>query len=372
MAKTNNRMSGKSLDEKLMGPEPGVIENVVENDPRVAAAYNWYSYFGDTASSKKWVIEYMRKHSYSKEQIKHFDAAPHWKIGITSCSIARMTNNGTVLPKRSMDFLHDHIETCIKAGMELGASDDTEKPVVNIQNRIKEKQSAIIADVEDELDKFYNNNYSGTFSFYDFCQKNQLKSVHAKVVKEYYSRLLAEVKELTQPKPHPDLVEGYKHLSKAQIKNYYAFVNSICADADRFANNKKTVRLPRAKKPKSVIDLVKNIKFKKEDNSLKISSVNPQTIIGAKALWIYNTKYKVIGVYYASSDRGLSVKGTTITQFDASTSISKTARKPEEVIDKILKASNAATKKVFDSLTTKAKIMNGRINNETILLKVIK
>lgn len=372
MAKTNNRMAGKTLDEKLMGPEPGVIENVVENDPRVAAAYNWYSYFSDTASSKKWVIEYMRKHSYSKEQIKYFDAAPHWKIGMTSCSIARMTNNGTVLPQRTIDFLHEHIDTCIKAGMELGASDDTEKPVVNIQNRIKEKQSAIIADIEDELDKFYNNNYSGTFSFYEFCQKNQLKAAHAKVVKEYYSRLLQEVRELTQPKPHPDLVEGYRHLNKTQIKNYYAFVSSICSDADRFSSNKVKERLPRKKKPKSTVDLIKKLNFKKEDSALKITSVNPQTIIGAKALWVYNTKYKAIGVYNASTERGLSVKGSTITQFNAATSISKTARKPEETIEKALNSSPSASKKLLESLSTKEKMMNGRINNETILLRVIK
>lgn len=370
--KSHNAAGGKTLDEKLMGPEPGVIENVTENDPRVSDAYTWYNYFHNTSSGVKWVVQYMKANGYSKEQISKFESAPDWKVGMTACSIARMTNNGTVLTERTIKFLRDHIQESIDYAVK---NTTAEKPAVNtsnIQRRLREKQSAIIADIEQELDNFYNNGYDGTFSFYSFCQKHELKAVHAKAVGDYYSRLLAEVTELVGPKPDKDLLEGYKNLTKTQMKKYYAFVSSICSDAERFANNKKAIKLPRKKKPKSTVDLVKNIKYKKEDSSLKLSSINPQTIIGAKALWIYNTKYKTIGVYNASSDRGLSIKGTTIIQFDSTTSTSKTVRKPEEVIDKVLKANPTATKKMFDALKTKDKIMNGRINTETILLKVIK
>lgn len=370
--KKSNYEGGKTLDEKMMGQEPGVIENVAENDPRVSAAYTWYNYMHDTNTGKKWVVEYMRKNSYTKDQIEKFQSAPDWKIGMTSCSIARMSNNGTVFPERTTKFLTDRIEQTIQYAEKNKSAEKTASSSNSIQRRIKEKQSAIIADVEDELDKFYNNKYQGTFSFYEYCQKQQLKPAHTKAVKEYYIRLLDELKELTGPKPDKDLVEGYRNLNKTQMKNYYAFVSSICSDAERFSANTKVVRSPRKKKPKSAIDLIKGLKFKKEDAALKITSVNPQTIIGAKALWVYNTKYKAIGVYYASTERGLSIKGSTITQFNAATSLSKTARKPEEVIDMALRVSPSASKKLLDSMKTKEKMMNGRINNETILLRVIK
>jgi hypothetical protein len=368
--KKSNYIGGKTLDEKMMGQEPGVIENVVENDPRVSAAYNYYNYMFNSASGKKWVIEYMKNHSYTKEQISSVESAPHSQIGITACSVARIINNGTKLPDKSIKFLHDTIDKAIEVGSKIPASTPSSTP--NIQDRIKQKQNAVIADVEDELDKFYNNNYTGTFSFYQFSQTKQLKPAHAKAVREYYTRLLDELKELTQPKPDKDLVEGYSHLNKSQIKSYYAFVSSICSDAERFSVNTKVVRSPRKKKAKSATDLIKGLKFKKDDAALKLTSANPETIIGAKALWVYNTKYKTIGVYYASTERGLNIKGSTVTQFNAATSLSKTARKPEEVIDKTLRASPAASKKILETLTTKENMMNGRINNETILLRVIK
>lgn len=368
--KKSNYIGGKTLDEKMMGQEPGVIENVVDNDPRVSDAFNYYNYMFDTTTGKKWVIEYMKRNSYTKEQIDLFDSVPHSRIGMTACSLARMTNNGTKLTVKNIEFLQNTIDKVIKMGSEVPVSTPSSTP--NIQNRLREKQNAVIADVEDELDKFYNNNYAGTFSFYQFSQTKQLKPAHAKAVREYYSRLLDELKELTQPKPDKDLVEGYSHLNKSQIKSYYAFVSSICSDAERFSVNTKVVRSPRKKKPKSAIDLIKGLKYKKDDTTLKLTSVNPQTIVGAKALWVYNTKYKAIGVYYASTERGLSIKGSTITQFNAATSLSKTARKPEEIIEKALRVSPAASKKLLETMTTKEKMMNGRINNETILLRVIK
>ena len=368
--KKSNYIGGKTLDEKMMGQEPGVIENVVDNDPRISDAFNYYNYMFDTSTGKKWVVEYMKKHSYTKEQISSLESAPHSRIGMTACSLARMSNRGTKLTNKNIQHLHNTIDKVIEVGSKIPVAAPSSTP--NIQDRIKQKQNAVIADVEDELDKFYNNNYTGTFSFYQFSQTKQLKPAHAKAVREYYTRLLDELKELTQPKPDKDLVEGYSHLNKTQIKNYYAFVSSICSDAERFSVNTKVVRSPRKKKPKSATDLIKGLKFKKDDAALKLTSVNPETIIGAKALWVYNTKYKAIGVYNASTERGLSIKGSTITQFNAATSLSKTARKPEEIIDKTLRASPAASKKLLETMTTKEKIMNGRINNETILLRVIK
>jgi len=362
----------KSVDEKYFGPEPGMIEDVRENDPRLSAAYNWYNYFYDVSTGKKWVLEYMKRHSaFTKADIEYVRAAEDWRMPMTACSIAKLSLNGTKMPARTIEFLHERINRSIEAGKKKEPVAETAPTKTTIQYRMRERTSAIIADVEDEIDKFINAKYTGSFSFYEYCVKKEVIAQYANKVKEYYSRLKLEL-ELVSAKKDKDLVEGYKNLSKQQINNYLNFVTTIYNDADRFAGNKKKARLPRKKKQKSTTDLVKSLRFKKEDNELKITSVNPSTIIGAKSLWVYNTKYKLIGVYNASSDRGLGVKGSSITQFDAVSSMSKTARKPEEIIQKVLKAGVGELKKMMSSLSTKEKMMNGRINTETILLRVIK
>jgi hypothetical protein len=97
-------------------------------------------------------------------------------------------------------------------------------------------------------------------------------------------------------------------------------------------------------------------------------SVNPEKIIGANELWVYNTRYKTLGVYHAvNSVRGLSVKGCTIQHFDEDTSIQKTARKPQEVLEVLNKRS---LKKQLKNMKTKEQTMTGRINAQTILLGV--
>jgi hypothetical protein len=103
--KKSNYIGGKTLDEKMMGQEPGVIENVVENDPRISDAFNYYNYMFDTITGKKWVIEYMKKHSYTKEQISSLESAPHSRIGMTACSLARLSNNGTKLTDKNIEHL---------------------------------------------------------------------------------------------------------------------------------------------------------------------------------------------------------------------------------------------------------------------------
>ena len=66
---------------------------------------------------------------------------------------------------------------------------------------------------------------------------------------------------------------------------------------------------------------------------------------------------------------GLSVKGTTILDFDPETSMQKTLRKPKEQISNW--TGNARTKfaKAFDEVKTTDTKLNGRLNEHTLLLK---
>ena len=118
----------------------------------------------------------------------------------------------------------------------------------------------------------------------------------------------------------------------------------------------------------SAARLVKNLKYQQEFSELKLVSINPEKIIGANTLWVYNTRYKTLGVYHAvNSVRGLSVKGCTIQHFDENDSVQKTARKPKEALNVLNKRS---LKKQLKDMKTKEQTLTGRINGQTILLGV--
>ena len=63
------------------------------------------------------------------------------------------------------------------------------------------------------------------------------------------------------------------------------------------------------------------------------------------------------------------VKGTTIQDFDAESSVQKTLRKPKEQINNWTGSAKTRFAKAFDEIKTTPTKLNGRINDTTIILK---
>jgi hypothetical protein len=99
-----------------------------------------------------------------------------------------------------------------------------------------------------------------------------------------------------------------------------------------------------------------------------LKSEHPTKLVNADEVWIYNTKYRRLTVYKPADSGLLTVKGTTMINFDITTSISKTLRKPE-VIKDFASMGKRALNTAFKQLTTKPSKPNGRINEECIILK---
>jgi len=94
---------------------------------------------------------------------------------------------------------------------------------------------------------------------------------------------------------------------------------------------------------------------------------------------VFNCKTRKLGKYVDKDPdpqkmqrpgSGLQVKGTTITGFHEDESIQKTLRKPEEQLKEFKNSGKVALRKFMDDIKTTDTKLNGRINAETILLKV--
>ena len=112
--------------------------------------------------------------------------------------------------------------------------------------------------------------------------------------------------------------------------------------------------------------------YAKDFAELKLVSVDPKTIIGASSLWVYNIKTRKLGVYYALDASGLNIKGSTIQNFAESKSVSKTLRKPAVTVNEVLKAGKVALRNILTDIRAAETALTGRINADTILLKVSK
>jgi hypothetical protein len=131
----------------------------------------------------------------------------------------------------------------------------------------------------------------------------------------------------------------------------------------------KVNRAPRKTKAVSKDKVVAKLKYMKSNEPLKLVSINPTDIIGAKELWVYNTKSRKIGKYVATEFSELGVKGTTIVNFDVIKSVMKTVRKPEEKLKEFKAAGKVQLRKFLEDINATEARMNGRINEDIVLLK---
>ena len=347
------RSAIKSFDDKAYGPEPIQIKNFTD-------ALNWYNYMSDEDQSRDWFFTYVKK-NYTKGEVAALRKLPKWKISKTLGSVARILTNGNELPQKNMDYFDNSVKELVKMAASVVEKDETEekpKTTVTIQDRVQAKIYNLITDCEEAIDTIQD------FNVYNWLQAKEVTPQAANALREYYSKFAAD----HEPDEF-DTPAMKKH--RAQLKKYWEeFVLLI----DRYINNKKAVKVrkPREKKVKSAVELVKNLKFRKEDPSLKIVSVHPAEIIGCQQLWVYNTKYRKLIQYLALGPAGIQVKGTTVTGWDIESSTSKTLRKPEESLTALLSAGKVTLRSFMSNIKTSESKPNGRINNECILVRVIK
>ena len=373
MARKPKAVRGKFADEKYLGSEPDLRGDVT--DAQVIQAYNWYNYFYDSDQAKVWVMDYLKEfYKSEKELIKNAN-----RIDSNLCRTSGWTCRILLLGGNLSDKLKARNEARIRtlAAAARGKSSDGEaeevkkeevKPVISIQERVTNRANDLIADIEVQLDNFYRDGV--VFKPSDWLSQHDVKPQIAQRIADYYKPLYAELYDALNGKDD-QLKEAYSSWKKTKLKIYLEFVKSIVSAAETRATVVK-IRKPRKKKEKPASAIVSKLKFKEKDDEYKIVSVDPKQIVGCNQLWVFNTKYRTLTVYNAMGPAGLNVKGSTLTGFDEKTSVVKKLRKPEDQIKRLMDGGKVVLRKFMDEIKCKPKSANGRINNETILLRVIK
>ena len=351
-------------------------------------AMDYYRLESDIKSYKPAVVKWMETVGCTKADITAFKKVKDSRVGTTMGAVACCLNRG-MTPQRA-DFnngrdtaawLRAEIVKVIAAGKD--DIDEVEakaleaaKPAVytpSIQERVRDAAYRMTEEIENAIESFQTDaeNFDPkAFKMLNMLKAVEAKAAHARIIKEFYSKDLAELEELASGNGDDQLKEGYSHRSRKQIKNLIIFYQEIMAACTMLAQEAKVNRAPRAKKAVPAEKIVSKMKYKKTDEPLKLVSVNPADILGAGELWIFNTKTRKLGKYVAAEFNTLGVKGTTITGFNENTSVQKTIRKPEEKLKEFKAAGKVQLRKFLDEINATDTKMNGRINEDTILLRV--
>lgn len=352
-------------------------------------AMDFYRLESDIKSYKPVVVKWMETNDYSKQDVAAFKKVKDSRVSTTMGSVAACLNRG-MTPQR-IDFnsgrdtaawLRTEITKVLAEGKndidpaEAAAEKEAAKKdayTPTIQERVREAAYRMTEELEDALESFHvdpDNFDPKAFKVLNLLKGKQVKAAHARIIKDCYSRDLAELEELASGKGCEQLREGYSHRSRKQIKSLIAFYQEIHSACDMLMQEAKVNRAPRAKKAVPVEKIVGKLKYMKQNEPLKLVSINPADIIGAKELWVFNTKTRKLGRYLAKEYSELSVKGTSIINFDENTSVQKTVRKPEEKLKEFKAAGKVQLRKFLDEINATDTKMNGRVGEDTVLLKV--
>lgn len=351
-------------------------------------AMQYYRMESSSKELKVKIIDWMGKNGYDKKTIAAFKKTKDNRCSLTVGSIAACLLKG-MQPSRP-DFNNGR-NTAVWLGKEIakiideGKNDIDEdeakaveaaKPAVyvpSIQERTRDAALLMTEEIEDAYQSFQidpENFDPKAFKMLNLLKGKGAKAAHARIIREFYARDLAELNELASGQGDEQLKEGYKHRSRKQIKSFIAFLQEIESACNMLMQEAKVNKKPRKTKAVSKDKLVAKLKYKKTDEPLKLVSVNPADIIGAQELWVFNSKTRKLGKYVAEEFKELGVKGTTITGFSEMKSVQKTLRKPAEQLTAFKSAGKVALRKFLDDINAVDTKMNGRLNEETILLKV--
>ena len=347
-------------------------------------AMSWYRLESGGKELKPKVINWMSANGYTKEQIAEFKKTKDNRCGTTVGAIAACLLKG--MPPVREDF-NDGRSSAVWLGQAIAKivsegkddTDDSEEvevkttgPVVSIQDRVREASYKMTEEIETAIEAFQTDPEAfdpKAFKVLNLLKAYQAKAAHARIIKDFYAKDLNELVEAASTKDE-QLKEAYSHLSKVQLRKITAFYQEIVSACEMLAQEAKVNRKPKAKKAVPAEKIVAKLKYKKADEPLKLVSINPADILGAKELWTYNTKSRKLGKYIAEEFQDLGVKGTTITGFSEAKSVQKTLRKPADQIKEFKAAGKVVLRKFLEDINAVDTRMNGRINEDIILLKI--
>jgi hypothetical protein len=329
---------------------------------------NWYSRNKTYKDSKSYVIEYFKK----SLKVKLCEDAVK-NISPTFGFVCRILTNGGILSDKDTIWFEKE-KSQIRKNTTVQIDEQpivNAQPVSTIQERIIDKSNNCIAELEGSIDDLFKSKFKSNIQPYAVMYNMNIKDAQTKHILEWAKNKRKEFDEVLTTN-NKDVKEGWSNISKPELKKLISFCDQVILDCQKISGESIKTRKPRKRKQKTPEQLVSKVKICNEFAELNLKSVEIKSIVGASQLWVYNTKYRKLGVYNSLDAGGFSIKGTTLQNFNETKSVQKKLRKPEESLPKLLSAGKVLLRNFMSEIRAVESPLTGRLNEETVLLKVIK
>jgi hypothetical protein len=355
---------------------------------RYRDAMKYYSMESSAKELKPQIINWMGRNDYTKDQIQAFKDTKDWRANLTMGAVAACllrgmpaVHGGFNQGRSTAAWLRKSIDEVLEEGKHDEAPVDEVKksrievPVVTIQDRIRDQAVQMSEEIDVAIDSWILDSDAfdpKAFKMVSLLRGKGAKAAQSRYIKGFFQRGYAELLELASGNADEQLREGYQHKSRKNIKKMIDFYESIMAACDQIAQEAKILKKPRASKVKPAEELVKKLKFKTVDDKLGVVSVPPAGLIGAQGAVVFNVKTRKLGMYISKSSAGLSVKGTSITEF-TDKSFQRTLRKPAEQLKEFREQNTQKRIETwFGKIRSVETVLTGRLNEDVMILKIFK
>jgi hypothetical protein len=328
---------------------------------------SWYSQNKDSKDAYKYASDYFKKNHKLDVSTVIKTRPPTFGF------VCRIVTNGGGLSSKDQIWFDNEIEK-IKTELKKPVTQTvvaTLAPVISIQERIRDKANECIAELESQVDDFILSGCSANVSPYGIFNTMNIKDAQTKYIVEWAKNKRVEFDGVLNT-DESLLKEGYSNFTKPQLKKIIGYFDQVILDCQRISGDSVKTRKPKKRKAKTPDQLIAKLNFMPEFVELGLKSIKPTDVVGAMSLWVYNTKTRKLGVYHAEDAGGLTVKGSSLLNFSESKSIQKKLRKPEVTIPEVLSAGKVTLRNLMANIRAVEGNLTGRVNSDTILLKVTK
>ena len=358
-------------DERFFSEQPTPENRFREVTDRT----NWYNYVCDKKQAKSWAVEWLKKHKHTDIAKEYNRVKDTWSVPIVGW-YARMEEIGLELLERESSKCLELVRERIKQFSAYSSDDDeVEKEKPNRPN-IQEIMIGKAHDAAGEIDAVWDEYLEGDIKasekpkgIQQILANYNILAQHVSLIKDMWEKQIGELQDSVAD-VDADLSEGYACYTKTQQKNMINYCTAIISELDAYHQSKKAKVGVRRKKPIPPEKIVRKLKHLRTYPEFKLETVDPTKILKSSELWVYNTKNRKLQ-YYVADDyaKVFMVKGTSILGFDTNKSSQKTLRKPEDFLKQLRMAGKPDSRKLFSDLKTTATSVNGRFNENLIIIK---
>jgi hypothetical protein len=258
-----------------------------------------------------------------------------------------------------------------KPSVAVQLPEEAGQPRPNIQDRLREKVSECLGELDGMFDEFVTNGAKLTA---DYKPASLMRSLNiapqlTNLIRDVWNRKLVEFDSAVEGRD-TDLAKAYDYMTKTQLKACVKFCELVLSDCGAYVQIKKVERKPRKVRAVPPEKRAAKFKIQTEFAELKLKSLPAASLVDRSEAWLYDTKKrKLIHLVADSHTQAFTVKNNSVIGFSTVETQQKTLRKPAEQLKSIVAAGKPAARKAFKDIRATETAWNARGTENLVILK---